>query len=201
MTTTPHRTPRALAWLLVVGGAIGLLAAAALLIERIELLKDPTYIPTCSFNPVMACGSVMQSPQSELLGFPNTIIGIAAFGVVVTVGAALLAGARFARWFWALLLIGTALGFVFVTWLAHQSLYAIGTLCPYCMVVWAVTVPIFVFTAAHVLAGRDRDPDATPESGVGGFFLTFRWVIMLFWFGLVAALILQRFWWYWSTLL
>ena len=199
--TATSRTPRALAWLYVIGGLIGLVAAAALLIERIELLKDPDYIPTCSLNPVMACGSVMTSWQGELFGFPNPILGVAAFAVVVTIGAGLLAGARFARWFWLSLLAGTVLGFLFVTWLAHQSLYAINYLCPYCMVVWAVTVPIFVFTAAHVLAGRDQDPDASPETGIGGFFLTFRWVILLFWFGLVIALIVVRFWSYWSTLL
>ena len=61
VTIGGHSMPRvmALAWLYVIGGLVGLVAAAALLIERIELLKDPDYIPTCSLNPVMACGSVM----------------------------------------------------------------------------------------------------------------------------------------------
>lgn len=195
-----QRAPRSLAWLLLVGGLIGLAAAATLLIEKIELIKDPNYIPTCSLNPVMACGSVMKSWQAEVFGLPNPVIGIAAFGMVIATGAALLAGARMARWFWLAFLAGTAFGAVFVTWLAHQSLYTIGTLCPYCMVVWTVTIPIFFFTAAHVLSGRDQDPDVEP-SGVGGFVHDFRWVLTLFWFGLVIALILVRFWYYWSSLI
>lgn len=203
MTREEHRIPMSnstppplrLAWLYLIGGLIGLVASATLLIEKIELIKDPGYIPSCSFNPVMACTSVMQSWQAEVFGIPNPVIGVAAFGMVIATGAALLAGARLARWFWIVFLAGTVFGVGFVSWLAYQSLYSIGFLCPYCMVVWAVTVPIFVFTAAHVLTGRDREPDAT------GFWHDFRWVLMFFWFGMVIALIIVRFWSYWSTLI
>lgn len=175
-----------LAWLYVIGGLIGLFFSAVLLIEKIELLKDPDYIPSCSLNPVMACGSVMKSWQAETFAIPNPIIGIAGFAMVLATGAALLAGARLARWFWLTLFAGTAFGAAFVTWLAYSSLYDIGMLCPYCMIVWTVTIPMFVLTGAHVLRG---------------FFHDFRWVLMLFWFGLVLALITVRFWSYWSTLL
>ncbi|MDO5503079.1 MAG: vitamin K epoxide reductase family protein [Actinomycetia bacterium] len=196
----PARSTRNLGWLLLIGGLIGLLASAVLLIEKIELIRDPDYIPTCSFNPVMACGSVMTSWQGEVFGIPNPIIGVAAFPMVMALGAALLAGARPARWFWGLFLAGTTFGALMVTWLAHQSLYSIGFLCPYCMVVWAVTIPIFVFTLAHVASGRDQDPDAHPSTGFGGTVLSLRWVLIFFWFGLWTALILVRFWDYWSTL-
>lgn len=198
--TPTHRIPKAYGSLLLVSGLIGLLAAATLLVEKIELIKDPNYIPTCSINPIMACGSVMKSWQAEVFGVPNPLIGIAAFGMVMATGAAVLAGARMARWFWLTFLAGTTFGAVFVTWLAFQSLYSIGTLCPYCMVVWSVTIPIFFFTAAPVLSGRIHDPDAVP-SGIGGFFHDFRWVLVFFWFGLIIALILVRFWYYWSTLI
>lgn len=85
----------------------------------------------------------MTTEQAEVFGFPNPVIGIASFAVVATVGVALLAGAQFARWFWLGMLIGTGAGVVFVHWLAFQSLYRIGALCPYCMVVWAVMIPTF----------------------------------------------------------
>ena len=63
-------TDRRLAWLYMVGGAIGLLAAAVLLIEKVALLKDPTYVPSCSINPILSCGSIMQTSQAEAFGFP-----------------------------------------------------------------------------------------------------------------------------------
>ena len=40
---------------------------------------------------------------------------------------------------------------VFIHWLIFQSLYRIGALCPYCMVVWAVTIPLLVVVASIAL--------------------------------------------------
>ena len=36
-------------------------------------------------------------------------------------------------------------------WLIFQSLYVIGALCPYCMAVWAVTIPICWYVTLHNL--------------------------------------------------
>ena len=85
-------TRLSLAFGLLVGGLVGFVASAVLLIERIRLAEDSDYVPTCSINPVLSCGNVMESAQAALLGFPNPIIGVAAFPVVVTTGVALLAG-------------------------------------------------------------------------------------------------------------
>ncbi|MEU0565678.1 vitamin K epoxide reductase family protein [Nonomuraea sp. NPDC005983] len=131
--------PRLLPRLMLVGGLIGLAAAFVLAVEKIALLKNPGYVPSCSINPVLSCGSVMTTPQAEVFGFPNPLLGIAAFAVVTTVGAALLARAEFPRWFWLGLQAGVTAGVVFVHWLIYQSLYVIGALCPYCMIVWTVT--------------------------------------------------------------
>src|SRR3546814_955690 len=120
-----------------------------LLIEKIALLEDPTYVPSCSINPILRCGSVMSTEQAEVFGFPNPIIGVAGFAIVTTVGVALLAGARLPRWFWWGLQAGTTFGVVFIPWLMFQSLYRIYPLCPYCMVVWAVTIPLFWYTTLH----------------------------------------------------
>lgn len=73
-------------WLLLVCGLIGSVSAAALLIEKIELLTDPTYIPTCSINPILSCGSIMTTAQAEILGFPNPILGVFGFAVITTAG-------------------------------------------------------------------------------------------------------------------
>ena len=72
------------AWWILLGGVIGLVAAFTLTVEKIELLLDPSYVPSCSINPVLSCGSVMSTHQASLLGFPNPLIGVIAFTVVVT---------------------------------------------------------------------------------------------------------------------
>ncbi|MFC3995789.1 vitamin K epoxide reductase family protein [Nocardiopsis sediminis] len=162
-TTTPGAgvpvISRALPWLLTIGGAIGLAAAGALLVEKIRVLENPGHVPACSINPVLSCGTVMDTPQAAAFGIPNPVIGVACFAIVATVGTALLAGGAFRRWFWLGLQAGTVFGAGFVHWLIYQSLYRIGALCPYCMAVWAVTVPVFWYVTLHNLrAGHIRVP-------------------------------------------
>lgn len=194
--STADPTPRRLALLLAIGGAVALLAAAVLLIEKITLIEDPTYVPTCSFNPILSCGSVMTSDQAEAFGFPNPIIGIAGFSVVVTTGVALLAGATFRRWYWLGLQAGVTFGVVFIHWLVFQSLYRIGALCPYCMVVWVATIPIFLYVTLHNLrAGH------LPGGRIGSVIDEYSGVVLTVWYLVIAGLITKRFWDYWQTLL
>ncbi|WP_017613101.1 vitamin K epoxide reductase family protein [Nocardiopsis salina] len=191
---------RALPWLLVAGGGTGLFAAAALLVEKMLVLDDPEHTPACSINPVLSCGSVMNTPQAEAFGVPNPLIGVAGFAVVMTVGAGMLAGARFARWFWWGLQAGTFFGAAFVHWLIFQSLYRIGALCPYCMVVWAVAVPLFWYVTLYNLReGHLRLPRAlAPAAGVLARNHT---VVLTLWFLGLGVLIWQAFQVYWTSLL
>ncbi|WP_300642707.1 vitamin K epoxide reductase family protein [Nocardioides sp.] len=135
---------RTLRWLLTVTGVVGLVAAFTLTVEKIALVADPSYVPTCSISPVLSCGSIMSTEQAELFGFPNPLMGLVAFSVLITSGVVLATGARLPRWYWLGLQGGATLGLVFVAWLVEESLYDIGALCPYCMVVWAVVIRLFV---------------------------------------------------------
>lgn len=199
---TPSKTdpPRHLVLLLVIGGAIGLLAASTLLTEKIAVLVDPNYVPSCSLNPVLSCGSVLNTPQAAAFGFPNPIMGIAGFAITLTIGVAILAGAQFRRWFWLGLLGGATLGAVFIHWLIFQSLYRIGALCPYCMVVWSVTIPTFWYVALHTFrAGYVPAPAGLRR--IGRVVSDFHAVILTSWFLVLLALITIKFWSYWETLL
>lgn len=184
-------TLRGIAWLLTICGAIGLIAAADLTIERARLLADPSYRPSCSLNPVLSCGSVMLQPQAQAFGFANSLLGIAGFAVVVTIGVGILARAQFARWFWIGLNIGALAGLVFVHWLMIQSLYVIGALCPYCMVVWVVTMTVFVaVTLSNIRTGVfSGKPSAEP--GKSRVWLGV--AIVAIWLAILAALIIIRF--------
>jgi uncharacterized membrane protein len=145
---------RPFGWLLVITGVVGWLASGILVLEKLEVLKDPNHATVCDVNPWISCGQVMQTWQSSLFGFPNMFIGIVAFAVTINAGMALLAGARFARWYWLGLQAGITLGFIFVVWLWSQALYSIRILCPFCMVVWAAMIPLFVWvTVRNVVHG------------------------------------------------
>lgn len=100
----------------------------------------------------------MDSAQATAFGFPSPLIGLAAFPVVVTIGVVLLRGFRPPRWFWLGMQAGTTFGVGFVHWLIYSSLYDIGALCPYCMVAWVVTIPIFWYTTLHNLMRGNLTP-------------------------------------------
>ncbi|OOC54228.1 MULTISPECIES: vitamin K epoxide reductase family protein [Nocardiopsis] len=191
---------RALPWLLALGGAVGLLAAAALLVEKIRVLADPGHVPACSVNPVLSCGTVMATPQAEVFGIPNPVVGVACFAVVATVGAALLAGARFRRWFWIGLQAGVLFGVVLVHWLIFQSLYRIGALCPYCVVVWAVTIPLFWYVTLHNVRSAHLPTPSRLRRPVD-LLARSHTVVLTLWGLAITGLVGQAFWTYWSTLL
>lgn len=190
---------RPLGWLLLGSGLVGFAAAFTLMVEKIALLRDPGYSPSCSLNPILNCGSIMKTDQAEAFGFPNPLIGVAAFPVLAATGAALLAGARFARWYWIGLQAGVTSAAGFVGWLIFQSLYRIGALCPYCMIVWAVVLPIFVYVTlrnaqAGVLGSR------LAVSGAVRTIAAWRLTIVTAAALVVVALIAEQFWYYWRTL-
>jgi uncharacterized membrane protein len=182
------------AWYVLIAGVIGLLASSTLLVEKIAMLKDPTFVPSCSINPVLACGSVIGTPQASVFGPPNPLFGIIAFTLVIVTGVLSLARVGLPRWYWVGLTIGTGLGVVFVHWLAFQSMYRIGALCPYCMVVWSVTVPLLTVVAA--IAFRP----VIESNPVANAVYQWRWPLVVLWFTGLLLLILVRFWDYWSTL-
>ena len=146
---SPDDPDRPFGWLLVITGVVGWLASGALVLEKLEVLKDPNHVTVCDVNPWISCGQVMQTWQSSVFGFPNMFIGIVAFAVIITTGMGILAGATFARWYWMGLQTGVTLGFAFVVWLWSQALYSIHILCPFCMIVWAVMIPLFVWVTVR----------------------------------------------------
>lgn len=170
----PMTRNRPLGWLLVITGVVGWLASGTLVLEKLEVLKNPNHTTVCDVNPWISCGQVMQTWQSSLFGFPNMFIGIVAFAITITVGMALLAGANFSRWYWLGLQAGVTLGFAFVVWLWSQALYVIHILCPFCMVVWAAMIPLFVWvTIRNISAGVIPMPaKAARVLGDSGWIIT-----------------------------
>jgi uncharacterized membrane protein len=149
--STWPKLERLMPFVLIIGGIIGIISSFILTLDKIKLLENPSYIPNCNLNPIISCGSVLSSKEGSLFGFPNSVIGLAVFAVLITIGVALLAGARFNRWFWVGLQAGTVLGLAFVFWLFFQSVYVIQLICPYCIVTWIVVITTFWYLLQHNL--------------------------------------------------
>jgi|FLOH01.1.fsa_nt_gi uncharacterized membrane protein len=164
-------------WLLLFSGIIGLFAAFTLTQDKISILEDPNFVPSCSINPVLSCGSVIVTEQASIFGFPNPIIGLITYSVVITLAVLLLSRVVLPSWIWLGLNLGSLGGIAFVIWLVFQSLYVIDALCPYCMVAWVGTILIFwISTAENAKAGRFT------RSGIPGLiseiFSSLRWVFI-----------------------
>jgi uncharacterized membrane protein len=188
--------PMLSAWWVLIAGVIGLVASGTLTVEKMRLLTDSSYAPSCNINPVLSCGSVMATAQASVLGFPNSLIGIAAFTVITVTGVLAVAKVVLPRWYWVGAAAGTLLGAAFVHWLIYQSLYRIGALCPYCMVVWVLTISLLVVVASIALQPVNDSQGHAATRAV----YQWRWSLAALWFTAMFLLILTRFWNYWSTL-
>jgi uncharacterized membrane protein len=177
--------------LMTIAGAIGLAAAVVLTVDKFTLLQnkldgvDTTL--SCDFSAFVSCGGVMDSAQAEAFGFPNSIIGIVGFTIVMTLGVMFWTGASVTRWVWTGLQLGCLFGVGFVTWLQYQSIYNIELLCPYCMVVWAVMIPLFVYVTACSLRG------SAPQSSVTRFVSNWSVLIVALWYVAIASAIWFQF--------
>lgn len=192
MTDAPaERRPIAFAFFLLITGVVGWVASVALLIERIHKLQNPDAVLSCDVSPFISCGALFDEWQAALLGFPNPILGVAGFVAPIAVAVGLLAGARFDRWFWRIFAVGVFGAWLFVTWLFTQSVFAIGVLCPYCMVVWAATIFMWWYLLAWGLKHGVLFGDRTRAFGEKLF--PFAWVIVLANFAVIVLTILVQF--------
>jgi uncharacterized membrane protein len=178
-------------------GTVGWLASFQLTVDDWRLLRDPAYQPPCNISPVVSCGSVMSSPQGSLFGFPNMLLGLGAFAAVTALGIAVLSGARLHRRLWLALDGGALVGVAFVHWLIGESLYELNKLCPYCAAIWIVTIALFWYVTLHCL---ERGIVPVPR-GVLYVVRDTHWMLLGAWYGVIAMLVLTRFWPYWSSLL
>ena len=189
---------KAYPYILIVCGSIGLAAAGILTIEKIALLKDPGKITSCSISPIVACSPVINSPEASIFTIPNPAFGILGFGLVVSVGMVLLAGAKnLSKWWWQTFLFGTFLGAGFCGWLIYETLYEIGSICLYCSGAWVVTIAAFVTTLKYTSEEKAIKLPAKIKDILDKYPLE----VLITIYGIVIALILQRFWSYWVSLI
>ncbi|MEU0406790.1 vitamin K epoxide reductase family protein [Streptomyces griseorubiginosus] len=186
---------RGFAALLVITGAAGLLASWVITLDKFKLLEDPDFTPGCSLNPVVSCGSVMTSDQASAFGFPNPMLGLVAYAVVICVGAGLSAGARFPRWYWLTFDAGCLFGVGFVSWLQFESLYRINALCLWCCLAWVATIVLFWYVTSFAVRHRFLPAPV----GLRAFFDEFTWVPPVLHLGIVGMLILTRWWDFWTS--
>ena len=199
MATSRWTLQKTLPYILLIGGIIGYICSFVIMFDKVQILKNPHYIPSCSLNPIVSCGSVMQSKQANVFGFPNPFIGLGAFPVIAVIGGAIFAGAKFKRWFWLGLGGGQILGLAFTYWLLFESVYRIKALCPFCLTIDVVTITTTWYLGFYLVDNRFiKLPKGKVQTA-------YKWVrqhhldILLLWFIILIALILKHFWYYFGN--
>ncbi|WP_375000416.1 vitamin K epoxide reductase family protein [Aeromicrobium sp. CTD01-1L150] len=171
--------------------AIGFVASVLLTNDKVKALQAEAdgdeFTASCDVSAFVSCSGVFNTDQAAVFGIPNPLIGIAGFAVVITLGVLVAARITLPRFVWIGLFAGSVFGIGFVTWLQYQSLYEIGKLCPYCMVVWAVMIPLFVIVARAL--GHTVAPDAAVTRLLSHWTL----LIVLLWYVVILAAIWFQF--------
>jgi uncharacterized membrane protein len=183
--------------IIIIAGLIGLTASFILTLDKINVLENPSYHLNCNLNPVLSCGDVLQAKQGVAFGFPNPFLGLAAFSVLVTVGVSILAGAKFKRWFWIGLELGSIFGIGFIAWLFYQTLYRIHAVCPYCATVWIAVITTFWYTTLYNIDNKNLVIS-------NRFLPAYNWIrkhhldLLILIFLLLTALVLKHFWYFYG---
>lgn len=189
---------KALPYILLIGGIIGYACAFIIMFDKLKILDNPHYIPSCNLNPVISCGSIMQSKQATAFGFPNPFIGLGAFPVLAVIGGAIFAGAKFKRWFWLGLNAGLVFAIGFVHWLFFQSVYNIHALCPYCMAVWVICITTFWYVTLYNIDQKYIKLHKGRTQHAYAWVRRHHLDLLVLWLLIILGLILKHFWYYYG---
>jgi len=140
VTTPPGR----LVWItMLLGSLASLVASFVLSVDAIRLAENPNTSFSCDINAVISCGTVGASWQASLLGFPNAFLGLVFEPIIITLAVSALAGVRFPRVIMAAAQGVYTIAIAFAYWLFYQSMFEIGALCPWCLLVTLATTLVF----------------------------------------------------------
>jgi uncharacterized membrane protein len=172
---------------MLIGSVAGFVASFLLTIDKLKLLKDANFVPSCNISETLNCKSVMLSKQAEVFGFPNSLIGIGAFAIFIAIAVALFADVQFPAWFWKIALFGVASAVLFSHWLAYQTTFVIGALCPYCMVAWFGTFLILSSVIQELLRLKSTNTEDFNQKASIEKITGFMPIFHVLWLGLVIG--------------
>lgn len=116
-----------------IAAIIGFLASFMQMIEKVTLLSNPQADLVCNINPIFSCTNILNAWQSSVFGFPNSLMCIAFFAIMLAVGLVGWTGGTISKNL-RLVFQGIALFFIgFGFWYLWQSIFVVGSLCIFCI--------------------------------------------------------------------
>lgn len=168
-------------------GLWGIVPSARILLDQMAGLKDPDFVAVCDYNALFSCTDVMRSDAASTFGISNSFYGLVGFGAVAALGVAMIAGARFAGWFWFAIGAGMTVAVGFCMYLASHAIFTLGALCTNCLQIWAACIILFCATIGFTFPAYGGSNGLT--RAVGKWW----WALAVVWIGLIAVIMLVVF--------
>ena len=125
-----------------IGAFVALVASFMQLTDKITILKNADAVLTCNINSIFSCSNVLSAWQSSVFGFPNSMMAIVFFALIAGASLTGLTGSPIAKNL-RITLQGLSLFFLlFSLWFLQQSTFVIGSLCLFCLFMFAGLVII-----------------------------------------------------------
>ncbi|WP_199752321.1 vitamin K epoxide reductase family protein [Actinoplanes sp. ATCC 53533] len=197
LLSTMQRVRHANAWIfgtMLFSSMLSLIASFVLAVDAVKLAADPTAELSCDINAVISCGTVAAAWQSQLLGFPNAFLGLIAEPVVITLAVACLGGVRFPRWFMFAAQVVYTIGLGFAYWLFYQSMFHIGALCPWCLLVTLSTTLVFAtLTHVNIRDGNLFLPARLQETLAGAVRANLDLIVVVIWLLILTLAVVVKY--------
>jgi uncharacterized membrane protein len=138
----PKINQKLLYGIISIAAAIGFTASFLQMLEKLTLLKNTHAVLACNLSSTFNCTNILNSHQSSVFGFPNSLLCMSFFmftfsaGLIGWTGAQLNAKLRLIYEFFAVFFV--CFGF----WYFWQSIFNIGSLCIYCLFCYAGVLAI-----------------------------------------------------------
>lgn len=143
-------TRTAILW--IVTAAVSWTVSFLLYREYVGQLSDAPPMLSCNISPFITCGPNLLAPAGNLLGFTNAILGMTLFlGPIFASVGALASPGGMRAWYWRVFAVFVLGGYVLVHVFAYRSIFEFGSLCPWCLIVWLMTIPLFWSVAGWTL--------------------------------------------------
>jgi uncharacterized membrane protein len=198
MARTKASLNKVFPYLLGVGGLLGLVASFILSYDTFRISQNSHYLPSCNLNPVLSCGNVINASGDKIFGVPYPYYGIAAFAVILTIAVVMFAGAKFKNWFWIAFQTAATLGIIGAYSLLLKSIFKIHALCPYCLSVDVVTTTLVWYLTLYNFDNKIIKLKSARAKKIYGWVRMHHLDLLVLWFLLVIAFILNHFWYYYG---
>jgi uncharacterized membrane protein len=143
-------TGTAILW--IVTAAVSWTVSFLLYREYVGQLSDAPPMLSCNISPFITCGPNLLAPAGNMLGFTNAILGMTLFlGPIFASVGALASPGGMRAWYWRVFAGFVLGGYVLVHVFAYRSIFEFGSLCPWCLIVWLMMIPLFWSVAGWTL--------------------------------------------------